>query len=141
MVPQHLISERLASHRDAAFLLDNGLELVLWVGAGVSMEWCAGVLGKPAGFASLEQGKQVIPRGSFDLQSPVGRSVHSLLQSISQSRPGQIQHHGFVWWVIREDAPEPALKAKFLGQLVEDRTDSYHSYAQFLMMLKEKMSS
>ena len=127
----NLSSEKL--DRQGVFLLDNGLELFIWVGKAVHPELCNALFGKPSPDAVVN-GKTILPM----TEHPLNVRCRNLITKIRSDRlkMGTCYPH---LYVVREDG-DASLRMWFLSHLVEDRIENLNSYPQFLGILKETAS-
>ncbi|KAJ3270457.1 COPII subunit [Terramyces sp. JEL0728] len=126
----NLSSEKL--DRTGIFLLENGLQVFIWIGRNADLSLLESVFGQQ----SLDQivcGKTTLPRLENDLNS----RVYALIDDIRLTRLLQatIQSQLFV---IREDG-DPSLRMWFLSHLIEDRIEKLLSYPQFLATIRENV--
>ena len=56
--PEQLTGSSEHFQREGAYLLDNGLDLFLWLGKNVSLEFCQAVLGQH-GYQNMISGKVI----------------------------------------------------------------------------------
>ena len=118
----NLSRERLAS--GGIFLLENGLEMYLWVGAQADPAAVQGLFGVPT--------LQGAPPGSvapLTSGNDLATRLHDICQALSEDAPRWMQ----LWVVSEGDAP---MESRFSWFLVEDRASfpscaySYAEYAQ-----------
>ncbi|KAL5035514.1 COPII subunit [Batrachochytrium dendrobatidis] len=125
----NLTSEKL--DRQGMYLLDNGLEMFLWVGKAANPQLCQSVLGNPQ-VDTIPSGKTTLPMIPND---DVNERVRGLIEGVRQER----MIMGSVYlqlYVVKEDG-DAALRMWFLSHLVEDRIEQLLSYPQFVGGLKE----
>ena len=133
----NLTSEKLASSRDGIFVLYNGFNVVLWIGSQVNPVLLQSLFGIDS-FATLRsekmtllvEGNESSPTYSFN------RKIHTVLNSLRSTFEDVISCNVLV---VKEDS-EPQLRLAVLNQLIEDRTDNYWSYPQFLLQLRDKLT-
>lgn len=108
---------RLKDH--GAYLLENGQEMLLWVGRAVSVPWVQQVLGA-ASFQSIDAQMTGLPA----LDHPLSRRVRDIVTQMRASR-----NHYMKLYVVRQKDPSEAL---FVRHLVEDKFNDHMSYVDFL---------
>ncbi len=64
--------------------------------------------------------------------------MNNIIQEIRQRRLVMATSYPHIY-VVKEDG-DPSLRAWFLSHLVEDRTESIHSYPQYLGYLREQLA-
>lgn len=126
----NLSSEKL--DRGSVFILENGIEIFLWVGRAVTPDILDSLFGQPS-LDLIAFGKSSLPVVEKDLN----RRVRNLIASIRDRRLKQATLYPSLY-IIREDG-DPQLRMWFLSHLVEDRIDNQLSYPQFLGMIREKV--
>ncbi|RKP03088.1 hypothetical protein CXG81DRAFT_9982 [Caulochytrium protostelioides] len=130
----NLSSERL--DRQGVFLLDNGVELFLWVGSAVPPATVHALFDRPS-VDQVQVGKASLSPTSAQTP-PLGRVVRDLIAQIRADRMRQMT----LWphlYIVREDG-DPSLKTWFLSHLVEDRYEKMPSYPQFLNQIREGLA-
>ncbi|KAI8929919.1 hypothetical protein BC831DRAFT_441595 [Entophlyctis helioformis] len=127
----NLSSEKL--DRQGIYLLDNGLELFVWVGKTANPDLCNVLLGKPSPDAILT-GKTTLPV----IDHPLNSRFRNLVDKVREQRRlmGTIYPHVYL---VREDG-DPSLRMWFLSHLIEDRFEQLNSYPQFLSVLKDSVA-
>ncbi|TPX48602.1 hypothetical protein SeMB42_g02938 [Synchytrium endobioticum] len=128
----NLSSERL--DRSGMFLLENGLEIILWVGRAIPPEMVQAVFDRPS-YDALTFGKFTLPL----LQNNASVRINNIINSIRQARLIDNTTHPSIT-IVKEDGTDPALRTAFLSHLIEDRMDGHPSYPQFLTNLHEAVS-
>lgn len=113
--------------RDGAFLMDAGSVLMLWVGKNCAQNFLSQVLGVQ-NYASIPQMMTDLP----ELDTPESARTIAFISWLREQRP-----FFPILYVIRE---ESAMKAAFLQNLVEDRTESALSYYEFLLHLQQQVN-
>lgn len=108
---------RLKDH--GAYLLENGQEMLLWVGRAVAVPWVQHVLGA-ASFQSIDAQMTGLPA----LDHPLSRRVRDIVSEMRTSR-----NHYMKLWVVRQKDPSETL---FVRHLVEDKFNDHMSYVDFL---------
>ena len=129
----NLSSERLIPF--GLYLIDDGQTQFLWVGRDA----VAALINDVFGFGSkteLKQGKTTLPV----LENEFNERVRAVVE---KSRDHRAKGVGSIvvppLYVIREDG-EPSLKLWAMTLLVEDRAESSMSLAQWMGMIREKVS-
>ena len=125
----NLSSERLERH--GLYLIDNGLDLILWLGRAAVPNLTMDVFGAPD-YASLRSGKLALPV----LDNPMSRRVHAILHYLGGSRRGA---YAPTLYLVKEDG-EASLRLYALSQLIEDRFEQTSGYIQFLSQIRDKVN-
>ncbi|KAG6017452.1 COPII subunit [Claviceps lovelessii] len=132
--PTVLSSERLVPY--GLYLIDDGQTQFIWVGRDAVPQLIADVFGVEDR-AQVQVGKSRIP----ELDNDFNERVRAVIQ---KSKDHKSLGVGSIFaphlYVVREDG-EPSLKLWAQTLLVEDRTDQGLSAAQWLGLLREKVSS
>ncbi|KAI9102462.1 hypothetical protein DFS34DRAFT_577162 [Phlyctochytrium arcticum] len=126
----NLSSEKL--ERNGLYLLENGMEIFLWVGRAVAPELLQLLFDKP-NYESVQSGKATLPQ----LQNDINVRINNLIGKIREIRKEQMTLYPHVY-IVKEDG-EPSLRMWFLSQLIEDRIDASFSYPQFLGVVRERL--
>lgn len=130
----NLSSERIVSY--GLYLIDDGTTQFLWVGRDAVPALVTDVFGLEDK-SQLKQGKTTMPIIETDMNSRV-RAV------IDKSKDHRAKGVGSIvtppLYVVREDG-EPSLKLWAQTLLVEDRADQGVSLAQWMGLLREKVSA
>uniref|UniRef100_A0A8C8TK80 SEC24 homolog A, COPII coat complex component n=1 Tax=Peromyscus maniculatus bairdii TaxID=230844 RepID=A0A8C8TK80_PERMB len=113
--------------RDGAFLMDAGSVLMLWVGKNCAQNFLSQVLGVQ-NYASIPQMMTDLP----ELDTPESARTIAFISWLREQRP-----FFPILYVIREESP---MKAAFLQNLVEDRTESALSYYEFLLHIQQQVN-
>nr|AOY33862.1 SEC24-like protein A COPII coat complex component [Castor fiber] len=113
--------------RDGAFLLDAGSALMLWVGKNCAQSFLHQVLGVQ-NYASIPQTMIDLP----ELDTPESVRTIAFISWLREQRP-----FFPVLYVIRDESP---MKANFLQNMVEDRTESALSYYEFLLHIQQQVN-
>jgi protein transport protein SEC24 len=113
--------------RDGAFLLDAGSALMLWVGKNCAQSFLHQVLGVQ-NYASIPQTMIDLP----ELDTPESARTIAFISWLREQRP-----FFPVLYVIRDESP---MKANFLQNMVEDRTESALSYYEFLLHIQQQVN-
>lgn len=126
----NLSSEKL--NRGNMFLLDNGLEIFLWIGRQVSPEMLMSIFGQP-NQDSIPVGKTALP----PLDNDFSRRLRNVIDDIRACRMKLATIYPHLY-IAREDG-DPSLRMWFLSHFVEDRIGNNLSYPQFLASVREKV--
>ncbi|XP_067085209.1 protein transport protein Sec24A [Osmerus mordax] len=113
--------------REGAFLLDAGSVLYLWVGRSCSPDFLSKVLGA-ASYAAVPQVMNSLP----ELDTAESQRTRAFIGWLKEQRPFFPLLH-----VIRDESP---LKASFMQNMIEDRTESALSYYEFLLHVQQQVS-
>ncbi|KAM4826933.1 protein transport protein Sec24A isoform 2-T2 [Thomomys bottae] len=113
--------------RDGAFLLDAGSVLMLWIGKNCAQNFLSQVLGVQ-NYASIPQPMTDLP----ELDTPESARTIAFICWLREQRP-----FFPVLYVIRDESP---MKASFLQNMVEDRTESALSYYEFLLHIQQQVN-
>ncbi|XP_038596522.1 protein transport protein Sec24A [Tachyglossus aculeatus] len=113
--------------RDGAFLMDAGSVMMLWVGKNCGQNFISQVLGAP-NYASIPQNMTHLP----ELDTAESARTIAFISWLREHRP-----FFPVLYVIREESP---MKANFLQNMVEDRTESALSYYEFLLHIQQQVN-
>jgi len=113
-----LTLEKLES--DGAFLMDDTVNLSLWVGRGISPELLEAMLQ----VRSLD-GVDCSRLRVFTLDNDVSTRVNRLINAVRYQRPHVFQS-------LRVITTKDALEGRFLSMLTEDRAQTSMSYVEFL---------
>ncbi|KAI9193751.1 uncharacterized protein BJ171DRAFT_429315, partial [Polychytrium aggregatum] len=127
----NLSSEKLERH--GVYLLENGLDIFIWVGRAVSPELCQLLFGK-ASYESLPNGKITLP----ELPNDFSKRINNMVAHIRNYRLLMMTSYPHLY-LVKEDG-DPGLRMWFLSQLIEDRIDQSPSYPQFLGTLREQLA-
>ncbi|KAJ3327752.1 COPII subunit, partial [Blyttiomyces sp. JEL0837] len=125
----NLSSEKL--ERNGFYLLENGQDIYIWIGRAISPEFIQMVFDRPS-YDAVATGKVTLPT----LNNVWSQRVGNLIAKIRELRLLMMTTSPHVF-VVKEDG-DAALRMWFLSHLIEDRTDSSHSYPQFLALLRDK---
>ncbi|KAM5302244.1 protein transport protein Sec24A isoform 3-T3 [Glossophaga mutica] len=113
--------------RDGAFLLDAGSVLMLWVGKNCGQNFLSQVLGVQS-YASIPHTMTDLP----ELDTPESARTIAFISWLREQRP-----FFPILYVIRDESP---MKANFLQNMVEDRTESALSYYEFLLHIQQQVN-
>lgn len=125
-------------HRDGVYIMEAGTALYVYVSSGTDSNFLTEVFG-----CSYQDVEKV----SFPFSSLVNVLIQSSLEARSNPTSEKVQaflkhittlkfYLGPVI-ILKEDSP---LREVFIRRLVEDRTESSHSFVEFLQHLKREMS-
>ncbi|MBZ3869795.1 Protein transport protein Sec24A [Sciurus carolinensis] len=113
--------------RDGAFLMDAGSVLMLWVGKNCAQNFLTQVLGVQ-NYASIPQTMTDLP----ELDTPESARTVAFISWLREQRP-----FFPILYIIRDESP---MKANFLQNMVEDRTESALSYYEFLLHIQQQVN-
>ncbi|XP_036279701.1 protein transport protein Sec24A isoform X1 [Pipistrellus kuhlii] len=113
--------------RDGAFLMDAGSVLMLWVGKNCGQNFLTQVLGVQS-YALIPQTMTDLP----DLDTPESARTIAFISWLREQRP-----FFPILYIIRDESP---MKAVFLQNMVEDRTESAFSYYEFLLHIQQQVN-
>ncbi|XP_001504440.1 protein transport protein Sec24A isoform X1 [Equus przewalskii] len=113
--------------RDGAFLMDAGSVLMLWVGKNCGQNFLSQVLGVQ-NYALIPQTMTDLP----ELDTPESARTIAFISWLRDQRP-----FFPILYVIRDESP---MKANFLQNMVEDRTESALSYYEFLLHIQQQVN-
>lgn len=120
--------EKLES--SGAFLLDDAVNLYLWLGRGVDPSFLEAVLG-----VNTVEG---LPEGAHlrlvARDHPLSAHVCRLVEIVRSQRPALQQ-------AVRVLAPKDPLESRFLGMLLEDRAQTAMSYVEFLCHIHRQIQA
>uniref|UniRef100_A0A673LEY0 Protein transport protein Sec24A-like n=1 Tax=Sinocyclocheilus rhinocerous TaxID=307959 RepID=A0A673LEY0_9TELE len=129
MIPQpralQLSVEKLS--RDAAFLMDCGTVMYLWVGRNCSPVFLTQVLGADS-YADVPLNMIQLP----ELDTAQSSRLRAFVDWLRERRPFHAVLH-----VIRDESP---LKTEFMQNMIEDLSESALSYYEFLLHLQQQIS-
>ncbi|GKT55558.1 protein transporter Sec24 [Colletotrichum tofieldiae] len=131
--PLNLSSERFVPY--GLYLIDDGQTQFLWAGRDAVPQLLADVFGVDDR-TQLRVGKGALPELENDFNERVRAVVHKSRDHRSKGVGSIILPH---LYIVREDG-EPSLKLWAQTLLVEDRADQGMSAAQWLGILREKVS-
>ncbi|XP_042567263.1 protein transport protein Sec24A-like [Cyprinus carpio] len=112
---------------DAAFLMDCGTVMYLWVGRNCSPVFLTEVLGVPS-YAAVPLNMNQLP----ELDTARSSRLRAFVDWLREQRPFHPILH-----VIRDESP---LKAEFMQNMIEDLSESALSYYEFLLHLQQQIS-
>ncbi|XP_054424424.1 protein transport protein Sec24A isoform X2 [Pteronotus mesoamericanus] len=113
--------------RDGAFLMDAGSVLILWVGKNCGQNFLSQVLGVQS-YALIPHTMTDLP----ELDTPESARTIAFISWLREQRP-----FFPILYVIRDESP---MKATFLQNMVEDRTESALSYYEFLLHIQQQVN-
>ncbi|XP_042564342.1 protein transport protein Sec24A isoform X2 [Clupea harengus] len=113
--------------REGAFLMDAGSVIYLWVGKSCNPQFLTQVLGVP-NYPALPQNLTQLP----ELDTAESTRTRAFVGWLREQRPFYPLLH-----VIKD---ESQLKANFMQNMVEDRTESALSYYEFLLHVQQQIS-
>ena len=121
----NLSAERLSS--DGVFMLENSVDVFVWVGAAAS----PAVLGALFGLQSVDQGGDFSAVALLRGGSPLALKVDRLLAALTAERSSAMRV-----FLVREG--DPASEARFFRYLVEDRASfqgGSYSYGEYMALI------
>lgn len=125
----NLTSERLERH--GLYLIDDGMNIYLWLGRASVPQLTLDVFGAP-NYGSLASGKITLPV----LDNAMNRRVNAIIARVRESRRGP-------YWptvvLVKEDG-DPAYRLHALSLLVEDRFEQTSGYMQFIGQMRDKVN-
>uniref|UniRef100_A0A4W6DTH8 SEC24 homolog A, COPII coat complex component n=1 Tax=Lates calcarifer TaxID=8187 RepID=A0A4W6DTH8_LATCA len=113
--------------REGAFLMDAGIVMYLWIGRNCHPNFLTQVLGVPS-YAAVPDNLYLLP----ELDTAESQRTRAFIGWLRDQRPFYPSLH-----VIRD---ESQLKASFMQNMIEDRTESALSYYEFLLHLQQQIS-
>ncbi|KAM4620657.1 protein transport protein Sec24A isoform 2-T3 [Polymixia lowei] len=113
--------------REGAFLMDAGSVMYLWIGRNCNPNFLTQVLGVP-NYAAVPQNLYLLP----ELDTAESQRTRAFIGWLRDQRPFFPTLH-----VVRD---ESQLKANFMQNMIEDRTESALSYYEFLLHLQQQIS-
>ncbi|XP_042905393.1 protein transport protein Sec24C [Parasteatoda tepidariorum] len=117
--------ERLKDH--GIYLLENGLNLFIWIGMNADSTWIQNIFGKPS-VAHIDVEKPCL----LPLNNPISQCVDMVIKQIQSER-----HRQMKLFIVRQG---DRLELLFRQHLVEDRTtDGSVSYVDFLCHLHKEI--
>ncbi|KAM3601432.1 uncharacterized protein V6R79_012827 [Siganus canaliculatus] len=122
---QQLSVEKLS--REAAFLMDTGMVMYLWIGRNCNPNFLTQVLGVP-NYAAVPENLYVLP----ELDTAESQRTRAFIGWLRDQRPFYPSLH-----IIRDESQR---KAIFMQNMIEDRTESALSYYEFLLHLQQQIS-
>ncbi|XP_010869079.2 protein transport protein Sec24A isoform X2 [Esox lucius] len=122
---QQLSVEKLS--REGAFLMDAGSVIYLWIGRNCNPNFLTQVLGVPS-YPAVPQNMTMLP----ELDTAESQRTRAFIGWLREQRPFFPILH-----VVRDESP---LKASFMQNMIEDRTESALSYYEFLLHIQQQVS-
>ncbi|KAK2828080.1 hypothetical protein Q5P01_019114 [Channa striata] len=113
--------------RDGAFLMDTGMVMYLWIGRNCNPNFLTQVLGVPS-YVAVPDNLYQLP----ELDTAESQRTRAFVGWLRDQRPFFPSLH-----VIRD---ESQLKASFMQNMIEDRTESALSYYEFLLHIQQQIS-
>ncbi|XP_037658103.1 protein transport protein Sec24A isoform X1 [Choloepus didactylus] len=113
--------------RDGAFLMDAGSVMMLWIGKNCGHNFLSHVVGVQ-NYASIPQTMTDLP----ELDTPESARTIAFISWLREQRP-----FFPILYIIRDESP---VKANFLQNMVEDRTESALSYYEFLLHIQQQVN-
>ncbi|XP_069573330.1 protein transport protein Sec24A isoform X1 [Brachyistius frenatus] len=113
--------------REGAFLMDCGTVMYLWIGRNCHPNFLTQVLGVP-NYAAVPENLYLLP----ELDTAESQRTRAFVGWLRDQKPFFPSLH-----VIRD---ESQLKASFMQNMIEDRTESALSYYEFLLHLQQQIS-
>ncbi|XP_047463012.1 protein transport protein Sec24A isoform X3 [Mugil cephalus] len=113
--------------REGAFLMDAGIVMYLWIGRNCHPNFLTQVLGVPS-YAAVPENLYLLP----ELDTAESQRTRAFVGWLRDQRPFFPSLH-----VIRD---ESQLKASFMQNMIEDRTESALSYYEFLLHVQQQIS-
>ncbi|XP_070699471.1 protein transport protein Sec24A [Pempheris klunzingeri] len=113
--------------REAAFLMDAGTVMYLWIGRNCNPNFLTQVLGVP-NYAAVPDNLYVLP----ELDTAESQRTRAFIGWLRDQRP--------FFPSLRIIRDESQLKATFMQSMIEDRTESALSYYEFLLHLQQQIS-
>ncbi|XP_017560805.2 protein transport protein Sec24A [Pygocentrus nattereri] len=112
---------------EGAFLMDTGSEMYLWVGRNCNPTFLKQVLGVQ-NYATLPLNMNRLP----ELDTAESTRTRAFISWLREQRPFYPLLH-----IVRDESP---LKASFMQNMIEDRTESALSYYEFLLHVQQQVS-
>ncbi|KAG0748860.1 hypothetical protein G6F57_003034 [Rhizopus arrhizus] len=107
----NLSSENLEPH--GCYMVENGQNIFIWIGKQAVPQLCKDLLGAPS-IQEVKSGQMaILPR----IKSPISERLNTIIQQLRSER--QVTYYPSIY-IVKEDG-DPALRARFLSQLLEDR--------------------
>ncbi|XP_060911403.1 protein transport protein Sec24A isoform X5 [Labrus mixtus] len=113
--------------REAAFLMDAGTVMYLWIGRNCNPTFLSQVLGVPS-YAAVPDNLYLLP----ELDTAESQRTRAFIGWLRDQRPFFPSLH-----IIRDESQR---KASFLQNMIEDRTESALSYYEFLLHVQQQIS-
>ncbi|XP_037543760.1 protein transport protein Sec24A [Nematolebias whitei] len=113
--------------REGAFLMDAGTVMYLWIGRNCQPNFLTQVLAVP-NYAAVPDNLYLLP----ELDTAESQRTRAFVGWLRDQRPFSPSFH-----IIRD---ESQLKAHFMQNMIEDRTESALSYYEFLLHIQQQIS-
>jgi protein transport protein SEC24 len=117
-----LLTERTLANAQGVFLLEDGKQILMWVGRAAPAAFLVDVFGRPSLDGVEPAALAIAPRE----HSTAAATVHALCAALRAERPGSLA----ALRVVRQGAPEELL---VLRCMVEDRSVQMMAYDEFLV--------
>ncbi|BES93297.1 Sec23/Sec24 beta-sandwich domain [Nesidiocoris tenuis] len=117
----HLTAEKIDSN--GIYLMDDGSNLLIYVGHNINQRLAISMFGAPS-FNSINPNMTELP----ELDNADSRELRNFVNFLHNEKPTAPSLQ-----IIRDDDPKRTL---FLEKLIEDKTESGHSYYEFLQRVK-----
>ncbi|KAJ3044187.1 COPII coat Sec23p-Sfb3p heterodimer component [Rhizophlyctis rosea] len=104
-----------------AYLIENGQQMALWLGRGISVDFLRSVFGVEALEAIDVRMRSLLP-----LENPIARKVHNIIRRVQSDRSRYMQLQ-----VVRQQL-DTVMEAEFATLLVEDQNLDNLSYVDYL---------
>ncbi|MCP9265715.1 Protein transport protein Sec24B [Dirofilaria immitis] len=125
----HLSFEHI--NRDGVYLLDTGSYVYIYISSNVEASVIKRLFDVNT-FEKIDDEASLFSSSPFEaLDNPFSNRVHSFLRKLSVCRTVFAPVI-----LIREDSP---LRSLFSGRLIDDRTESSHSYIEFLSYIRQEI--
>lgn len=109
--------------RNGAYLLDAYDVMIIYVCEYIDPRWCYEVFGV-----------DVVPDTPLaklpELETAISTKLRDFISCIIESRPQQPK-----FYIIKDNSP---VKSLFIQYLIDDRSENYHSYAEFWKFLQDQ---
>ncbi|XP_030314759.1 protein transport protein Sec24A [Calypte anna] len=113
--------------RDGAYLMDAGSVMFMWIGKNCGQNFISQVLGVP-NYGSIPQNMTQLP----ELETAESVRTIAFISWLREQRP-----FFPILYIIKDESP---LKASFLQNMIEDRTESALSYYEFLLHIQQQVN-
>ncbi|KAM9373470.1 protein transport protein Sec24A [Phaethornis superciliosus] len=113
--------------RDGAYLMDAGSVMFMWIGKNCGPNFINQVLGVP-NYGSIPQNMTQLP----ELETAESVRTIAFISWLREQRP-----FFPILYIIKDESP---LKASFLQNMIEDRTESALSYYEFLLHIQQQVN-
>jgi len=109
--------------RNGAYLLDAYDVMIIYVCEYINPAWCYEVFG-------VENVPETQQNDLPELETATSIKLREFINLLIESRPQQPK-----FYVIRDNSPA---KSMFIQYLIDDRSENYHSYAEFWKFLQDQ---